>query len=127
MKAEITEGLINLRKKTQGKKWFIVSGGDQTELRELFKERNISDYFDGGIYGSPDTKEQILLREKQLNHLLLPSLFFGDSRVDHIASKSCEIDFIFISGWSDFQNYKNYCRDNDLQVYNNLQDVLPNK
>ena len=31
----------------------IASGGDQEELRFLFKEKNIASYFDGGIYGSP--------------------------------------------------------------------------
>ena len=46
--------------------WLVASGGDQAELHDVFEKRGISHLFNGGIFGSPDTKEQILLREKEL-------------------------------------------------------------
>ena len=63
MNCGIATGLEQLRSKTRGANWLIVSGGDQNELREVFAARGISDLFDGGIFGSPDTKSMILDRE----------------------------------------------------------------
>ncbi|UQB43268.1 hypothetical protein JX580_05170 [Thiomicrospira microaerophila] len=36
--------------------WLIVSGGDQQELRGVFAARDLAKYFEGGIFGSPETK-----------------------------------------------------------------------
>lgn len=70
---QIADGLDELREKTKDSIWLIVSGGDQAELRELFAERDIAQLFDGGIFGSPDSKEVIMNRKREqvtLSHLL---------------------------------------------------------
>ena len=51
--AEVALELDSLRFHTKNKKWFIVSGGEQIQLRSIFKQKKIDHLFDGGIYGSP--------------------------------------------------------------------------
>ncbi|MGP4963629.1 HAD family hydrolase [Psychrobacter celer] len=106
---EVAEGLAELREKTKGSNWLIVSGGDQAELRELFTERNIAQYFDGGIFGSPDSKETIMNRERELGNIKSPAVFIGDSQYDYTAVASVGgIDFIFVTDWSEFDGYRQF-------------------
>lgn len=60
MACQVADGLEALRRSTPKARWLIVSGGDQTELREVFAARDLASHFDGGIFGSPDTKDEIL-------------------------------------------------------------------
>ena len=109
---EVAEGLAELREKTKGSTWLIVSGGDQAELRELFTERDIAQYFDGGIFGSPDSKEVIMNRERELGNIKSPAVFIGDSQYDYTAVDSVGgIDFIFVTDWSEFDSYKQFFSD----------------
>lgn len=105
---ELAPGLQHLRQMTIGTPWMLVSGGDQAELRDVFAARGINEWFDAGIFGSPDTKEFILAREIRVGNLHKPALFFGDSRYDHIAATTAGLDFAFISGWSEFDDWMRY-------------------
>lgn len=124
MKCEVSPGLRELRNLTPDIKWMVVSGGDQSELREIFKERNLSFFFDGGIFGSPDTKDQILEREASSANIVKPVLFFGDSRYDHLAASNAGFDFIFVYGWTEFVTWKIYCRDNNINCIESIQMVF---
>jgi HAD superfamily hydrolase (TIGR01549 family) len=124
MSCEITRNLDILRQKTHEAKWFIVSGGDQEELREVFKARDISDYFNGGIFGSPACKDTILFNELQNKNLVQPCLFLGDSKYDFEVSVRHRMDFLFISGWSEVDNYQAYCRVNKIKSKENAVDLL---
>ena len=101
MKCEQAPGLTELRSQHPKQTWMVVSGGDQEELREVFEKRGIASYFDGGIFGSPRTKEAILQQQLKCGELLFPAVFLGDSQYDLVASHSIGIDFIFIAGWSE--------------------------
>ena len=106
---QIAEGLTELREKTKNSIWLIVSGGDQAELRELFAERDIAQFFDGGIFGSPDSKEVIMSREREQGNIKSPAVFIGDSQYDYTAVESVgDIDFIFVTDWSEFDEYKQF-------------------
>lgn len=122
---EIAEGLAELRNKTEGSTWLIVSGGDQAELRELFAERNIAQYFDGSIFGSPDSKEFIMTRERELGNIESPAIFIGDSQYDYTAvSNVGGIDFIFVTDWSEFDSYKQFFSDKpSVTILNNLSCI----
>lgn len=98
---EAAQGLGELRQQTSNTKWFIVSGGDQNELRDIFAQRSLAQFFDGGIFGSPDSKDQILARELANENILQPAVFFGDSKYDFEASQRAGLDFVFISQWSE--------------------------
>ncbi|WP_445005933.1 HAD family hydrolase [Halomonas mongoliensis] len=101
LSCDMAPGLEALRQQTPNARWLIVSGGDQTELRDVFAQRGIAQWFDGGIFGSPDTKDGILERELDSGNIQQPSLFLGDSKYDYEASKRSGLDFIFLSGWSE--------------------------
>jgi phosphoglycolate phosphatase-like HAD superfamily hydrolase len=108
-------GIELLRQKTPRARWLVASGGDQAELREIFSLRNIARYFDGGIFGSPDTKDEILARELASGNIRRPALFLGDSRYDHEAASGKGLDFIFVSGWSEFEGYADYVARHELR------------
>jgi len=120
---EVADGLAALREKTSATRWLIVSGGDQEELRRLFEKRNLSHYFDGGIFGSPDSKELILKREIVRGSIKKPAVFLGDTRYDHQAATDAGLDFIFVSGWSEFADGLKYCRRNGLSCVGSLREL----
>lgn len=124
MKCEIAEGLEILREKTKHAKWLIVSGGDQEELREVFAERRLDKYFDGGIFGSPDDKAIILSREKALGNIKVNALFLGDSKYDYKASSQADLDFVFLNEWTEVKDWKNFCEENNLSYKNNIASLL---
>lgn len=103
MNCEVAQGLNDLREKTAHARWLIVSGGDQKELRKVFAARKLISMFDGGIFGSPDSKEEIISRELESNNIRPQALFIGDSRYDYEASSKFGIDFCYISQWSEWQ------------------------
>ncbi|WP_144967219.1 HAD family hydrolase [Pseudomonas sp. DE0010] len=111
---DVASGLRDFRKKTQATRWLIVSGGDQEELREIFSLRHMQDLFDGGIFGSPDIKETILKRELANGNLIRPALFLGDSKYDYKAASEAEIDFVFMSNWTEVSNWQQWCLDNKI-------------
>ncbi len=121
--AEVSKGIPELRLYTKKQKWLIVSGSDQEELKDVFKYKNIDKFFDGGIFGSPDKKTDILEREIKNNSILLPGLFFGDSWLDHIAAKENNLDFLFVKKWTDFKNYKYYCQNNSLKIIDSISEI----
>lgn len=121
---EVAPGLLELREHTKNAAWMMISGGDQTELRTLFSERDLDHLFDAGIFGSPDNKDVILEREIAAGNLARPSLFFGDSRYDHEAAVRAGLDFIFVSHWTELQHWEEYCSDNGIPVIRQLSDAL---
>ncbi|WP_299178365.1 HAD family hydrolase [uncultured Neptuniibacter sp.] len=124
IECEIDSGLYELREQTSSTSWCIVSGGDQAELREVFSEKGLDQLFDGGIYGSPDTKDEILTRELQAGCIARPALFIGDSRYDHEASANAGLDFVFVSQWTEFAGWKSYCDKHNVEFVVSLGDLL---
>ncbi|MDB4659642.1 HAD hydrolase-like protein [Synechococcus sp. AH-551-C10] len=121
---EVVEGISDLRKETISARWFIVSGGDQDELREVFNQLNLDHYFDGGIYGSPFTKFDIVEQLRHEGNLEFPALFIGDSRLDHQVADAFNLDFLFVSQWTEFEAWRTYCDDCDIKVVSDLKLLL---
>lgn len=119
---EIAKNIKELRNKTKLSNWLIVSGGDQNELREVFKIRGLAHYFDGGIFGSPDNKNAILKTEQKNGNIACKSLFIGDSLYDYQAALKAKIDFIFLSKWTELADWGNIFTDD--QVYSDLSALL---
>lgn len=112
---EIAPGLKALRKQTINSRWLIVSGGDQTELRDIFARRGIAEWFDGGIYGSPRNKHEILANEIKNGCIRQPVLFLGDSKYDYHAATSAGLDFVFISAWTEVVDWKEWVTSNQIK------------
>lgn len=109
-----SKGLEELKRNHQSSRWLVVSGGDQEEIRRLFRLRGLAGFFDGGIFGSPDTKEDILAREIKSGNILQPAVFLGDSRYDWQAASKAGIDFVFVSGWSEFDGWREFFADKNI-------------
>jgi len=117
-------GLKELRQATPGVRWAVVSGGAQVELREVFTRRGLAPLFDAGIYGSPDDKHALLARLRETGALDGPSVYLGDSRYDHEEATCAGLDFVFISGWTEFEGWHEYCTCHALPVAHDLSAFL---
>jgi phosphoglycolate phosphatase-like HAD superfamily hydrolase len=124
LSCEIAPGLDALRRQTASARWLIVSGGDQAELRDVFAQRGIAEFFDGGIFGSPDSKEEILTRELASANIQQPALFLGDSKYDYLAARSAGLDFVFISGWSELENWNEWVVAHQLSHAQGVQNLV---
>lgn len=120
---DIAGGIKQLKKRTPHANWLIVSGGDQNELRSVFAGRDLNKYFDGGVFGSPDTKETILNNEINLKNIAYPALFIGDSKYDYTAARAVNIDFIFVSDWSEVVDWEEWVNKNQLDHVRTISDL----
>lgn len=123
MGCKIAEGLNDLRESTENANWVVVSGGDQSEIRELFDKRGLITLFDGGVFGSPDNKDEIFQREKASGNIKMPALFIGDSKYDYESSNRAGLDFVFLSDWTDVPDWQQYCKTHQIHVCKNLKSL----
>ena len=121
---EVAAGLEQLRERTAVARWLIVSGGDQAELRDVFAQRGLARFFDGGIFGSPDTKDEILQRELASDNIQQPALFLGDSKYDFQAANAAGLEFVFLSGWSEVKGWKGWITDHRLMHAHSVLSLL---
>jgi len=122
--SDVTEAIETLRSKTQQARWLIVSGGDQLELREVFSEKGLDQFFDGGIFGSPDTKEVILEREIGCFNIRKQGLFIGDSKYDYLAASGAGLDFAFMYKWTEVMDWREWCKSNRIQYFKQVSDLM---
>ena len=124
MDCEVAPGLHTLRKQNPGARWLIVSGGDQTELRDVFARRGLAPLFNAGIFGSPDSKDEILSRELATHNIEAPALFLGDSKYDFEVSLASKLDFIFLTRWTEVKGWKTWADSKNLTFKSDLRDLL---
>ena len=124
MQCNLAKGIFDLREATPNAKWSILSGGDQQEIRALFAKRKIAHLFDGGLFGSPDNKDEVLAREKSNGNLQFPALFLGDAKYDFEAASHAGLDFIFLSDWTEVPNWQAYCAQHKITVLDNISQLL---
>lgn len=120
---EVAKGLEQLKEQTKDSNWLIVSGGDQAELREVFSERDLDRFFDGGIFGSPLNKEIILKNEIKKCNIIGKSLFLGDSVYDHKVSTAAQMDFIFLSKWTEVHNWESWTSQKKISNIKDIQEL----
>ena len=114
-KSNLIPGLLDILifLKNNKKKLFVVSGSDEKDLIKVLKFKNLYKYFNI-IKGSPKNKKDNLM--DILPNLLdrQKSVYIGDSEYDFITSKNLGIDFIFISGYSEWRVSKNFLKKNKI-------------
>jgi len=124
MLCEVAPGLNVLKTKTQHAQWMMLSGGDQAELRKIFARRGLAKMFEAGIFGGPDTKDIVLAREKSNGNIQFPAIFIGDSKYDHQASTGAGLDFVFLSGWTEVRDWREYCAQYNIVALESLSQLL---
>jgi beta-phosphoglucomutase-like phosphatase (HAD superfamily) len=105
LSVDLIPGILNFLKKISflNKKIFVNSGSDETELNDIFRSRNLASYFEK-IFGSPSNKIQNIERISHFNKIDDRAIFFGDSISDHNAAKGFGMEFVFISGYSEWKH-----------------------
>ena len=124
MKCDISKSIFELRKSLPDSLWLVASGGVELELKDIFTKRLLFDLFDGGIYGGPNTKDEILSTLMKDDKLEFPAVLLGDSRYDYDVANRFNLDFVFISNWSDFKEWKNFCNINKIPSIKSLNNLL---
>lgn len=100
---------------------YVVSGGLEIELRDVFRERELDALFHG-IYGSPTTKEDNLERVFAHAGMRGPGIFFGDSEYDHVAASKAGLEFVFVSKYTEFGTWREYCAERGLRTVRTLKE-----
>lgn len=121
---QINPALKELRKQSEDANWLVVSGGAQSELRELFKERGLEQLFPNGIFGSPDTKDEIFAREIARGNIKGKSLFIGDSKYDFFSSREAGLDFLFVGAWTEVANWRDFCLAESVAYVDSLRALV---
>lgn len=124
MECDVAPGLQELKAATPQARWMLLSGGDQKELRKIFARRNLAGLFEAGIFGGPDIKEDVLAREIANGNLQLPALFVGDSKYDFQAATHANIDFIFLTDWTEVKDWQEFCATNHIETARNITSLL---
>lgn len=96
-------------------KKYVVSGGVQSEIQYVFKQRGLDAYFDG-IYGSPDSKEVIMSSRVKSPDMEYPAVFIGDSRYDYEVASQFNLDFFFMTKYTEFEEWKLYFVDKSVKI-----------
>ena len=104
MECEISQSLFELRENTPDLKWLVVSSGVESELRDIFIKRSLLDLFDAGVFGGPMTKDEILNSQIKEDKLEFPALYLDESIYDHKVANRANLDFLFVSEWSNFKD-----------------------
>jgi len=118
----LTEGLIDfLKRNHQMRSIYVLSGGLESELKDVFQRRDLSKYFIS-IFGSPKSKIDIL-KEIMTKYDNKKCLFIGDSRYDYEVSDYFKIDFIFMSMYTELTEWEKYTKSKNIRTVKNLRSL----
>ena len=82
---------------------FVASGSDEEELRAVFRDHEIIQYF-AGVYGSPAKKiENIRKIMAQRNVAPEEVLFVGDGGGDYQATRALDVPFIYLGEMAEWE------------------------
>jgi phosphoglycolate phosphatase-like HAD superfamily hydrolase len=122
----IDSKIFTLRQLLAKSSWYIVTLGDEAETRRIYRDRKLQDLFDGGIYGSPQTKQRNieLMATRDPSLLRCNTLFIGDSITDAIVAVENNFDFVLLTHWSHCNKAVQFCKDNGLLIYSDLDHLV---
>jgi phosphoglycolate phosphatase-like HAD superfamily hydrolase len=101
---------------------YVVSGGAQSEIQYVFKQRGLDIYFNG-IYGSPDSKEAIMGNRVRSSDIEYPAVFIGDSQYDYEIAMRFNLDFFFMIKYTEFKNWKSYFVNKRVKIIESFNDL----
>ena len=80
---------------------YVVSGGAQTEVRQAIMERDLDPFF-SLILGNPRSKRENMQQLFDAGALKGHGAYFGDARLDMELAQQYDLDFVFVSGASEW-------------------------
>jgi len=102
---------------------FLVSGGDEEELKGVFSVRGLDKYF-MEILGSPKKKIDHVKGLVTREQLDCPTLFFGDARADMIAAEVVGADFCFVYGCTDWDEGRGVVEERGFSQYFDFTEIV---
>lgn len=124
LSCDVADGLVALRELTESAVWLIASGGNQEELRAVFEEKELAQYFNGGIYGSPDNKDEIIRKVVSLGFIKEPCLFIGDSKYDFQSARNAGFDFLFLSKWTEVDDWTGWVGKEGINSEKDIESLI---
>lgn len=119
-KASLSECAKSFLEYTKDKPIYVVSGGDELELHDVLKSKKIFHYFKG-VCGAPKTK----IENIQCLNLEGQSLFIGDSKLDYEVAKYYGFDFVFMSQYTQFKEWREFFEEKDkLLIIKNFCELF---
>jgi phosphoglycolate phosphatase-like HAD superfamily hydrolase len=101
----------------------VVSGGLESEVAGALAAHGIAGFF-ASINGSPRTKDEILLDLTSRSARASDGVFVGDSRLDMEVAARFGLRRIFVTQWSEFEDWPLYVAEHDdILVVPNLQHL----
>jgi len=88
---------------------YVFTGGTESEAIDLLEEMKLKSHF-AGVYGGPNTKGENFDRQYHER----PILMFGDSRSDYEFAKERDLDFVFVYGYTQFKNWRDFFNDRPI-------------
>jgi phosphoglycolate phosphatase-like HAD superfamily hydrolase len=101
---------------------WVVSGGDQDEVREALAHHDLERYF-VGVRGSPTPKVEHFAALADEGQFANGAVYFGDAELDMKLAETHSIDFVFVSGCSDWSQGQVRSRDRGHAVIENFEEL----
>ena len=119
--SDFIPGLLKLLKllKKNNKSLYVVSGSDEKDLIKILKYKKIDSFFKK-IKGSPKDKIENLKNILPLASKRKKSVYIGDSEYDYNSSSAIGLNFIYISGYSEWKVEKSFLRTNEITFFENF-------
>lgn len=84
-----------------GSRLYVVSGGSESELQQVFAQRELAPHFEF-IRGNPDSKLDIMRQLHSGGCFQGDGVYYGDARLDYELATQFAMEFVFVSGASDW-------------------------
>lgn len=106
----------------EGDHRYIISAATELDLQYIFAEKKL-DHFFTGIYGGPRTKAEIF-SDVLVRYPNAKALFFGDAKADYLVAEKYNVDFVFVSGYTEFTDWKKYFHQKqNVQIINDFSEL----
>lgn len=101
---------------------YVVSGVATEELTEILQAHGLARYF-AGIYGGVKTDTLKALLDDGTLHK--PATYYGDTQQDYEAAKGNGLDFVFVSAFSEFSEWRPYFARKKVRVVRDFTEIAP--
>jgi len=128
LQASLTPGSSSVLKKLSDTvPLYVASGSDELELNDVFKQRQLHNYF-VKVLGSPKTKSECVLEALKDIGSSKNVVMIGDARSDWLAAQEVGISFIYMSRFSEnhgvmteLSKKHGFC---EIETLEQLKDIL---
>ena len=112
----LVERLGELRESTRNISWGIITGGNADEVKNILKQFDSLSFFDLGVWGNPNTKDENLEMLKSQGLLGESVLYIGDSKLDYEFSRRNGLDFALVTAMSEDPSLEDLMLCNEIRL-----------